>query len=106
MSQEIQKLILDAIRAKVPNQGPCSFCGTGTFTLTEGYLSLDVTNSAVKGSPATTYLPSVALCCTNCGNTVLLNLIRLGLGDLIKPPEPTPPTPEEGSPSTGDQGNT
>lgn len=80
--------ILQAIQERVPNVAPCAVCGTRNFTLGEGFVRLDLSelhSSAIRiGGPA---LPSVALVCQNCGNTILLNLIVLGLTDLaVAPP--------------------
>jgi hypothetical protein len=82
ITPEVQARILAAIKAKVPTQGDCAVCGNPNFTLVDGFISLGVAESAVMGAPAPRRLPSAALVCSNCGNTVFLNLFRLGLADL------------------------
>ena len=38
-------------------------------------------------------MPCAVLVCQRCGNTILLNLMTLGLGDLLTPPQPGPGIP-------------
>jgi hypothetical protein len=69
----------------------CPICGHSEWGLQQGGVvflilqSPDAGGSLVLGGPT---LPSVALVCGRCGNTQLLNLLVLGLGDLLKKPEP------------------
>lgn len=92
MSPENRTRILAAIQEKAPTQGNCTVCGSPTFTLADGFLSLTVTDNAVAPIGSPPRLPSVALICSKCGNTVILNLFRLGLGDLVdQVPTVTPP---------------
>jgi hypothetical protein len=65
----------------------CPFCQTNNFTLSDGQVQLVVsemgsTQYIVVGQLKT--LPSIALVCQHCGNTLLLNMIVLGLGDLMR----------------------
>lgn len=61
--------------------GRCPLCGNLQWTLAEGFvyvtLQPDFAGVYVGGSGG---LPGVALICTNCGNTHILNLVVLGLG--------------------------
>jgi hypothetical protein len=84
MDLETQNAIIAKIAEKAGGRvGPCSVCRAQQFTLADGYVSLSIspTSKAVQiGGP---HLPSVALVCTNCGNTFLFNLILLGMQDLV-----------------------
>lgn len=71
--------------------GRCPLCGNLKWTLVDGFVYLtlqqDFAGVYIGGSGG---LPSVAIVCTNCGNTHLLNLVTLGLGHYfgIVPPVP------------------
>lgn len=57
----------------------CPMCHGGPFTIADGYLAnilQDNVNSIQLGG---SFLPSVALVCTNCGFTSLHNLKVLGI---------------------------
>lgn len=57
----------------------CPICHSSSFTIADGYLAntlQDHLNSIQLGG---TFLPSVALVCTNCGFTSLHNTKILGL---------------------------
>lgn len=88
--QDVQQRIIKAITDR-GGIHPCAVCGNPSFSLTDGYVTtpLAPTPSAIVLGGAT--LPSVALVCNRCGNTLFLNLLTLGLGDLI----PQAPTPEQ-----------
>jgi hypothetical protein len=67
----------------------CWVCGTHSFTLGEGWFRLDLSDLhsrdiKIGGGPS---LPSIALVCQQCGNTLLLNMVVLGLQDLLEPIE-------------------
>ena len=80
---EIQGQISSAIAGKQV-AGRCPLCGNQRWTLANGFvyvtLQPDFGGVYVGGTGG---LPSVALVCTNCGNTHLLNLVTLGLGHLF-----------------------
>jgi hypothetical protein len=85
--EEDSARIIRAIYDRVP-LAKCSFCHAENFTLADGFVRLDLSefrSSVIKigGVPS---LPTVALICQKCGNTMLLNLMILGLGDLLQPP--------------------
>lgn len=62
---------------------PCWFCGDSRWTLADGFVTLLLSYGANPFQPSGDRLPSLALVCGNCGNTVLLNLVVLGLEDLV-----------------------
>ncbi|HBB88991.1 MAG TPA: hypothetical protein DC047_15405 [Blastocatellia bacterium] len=93
----IKERIITALTGKLPNQrlGPCALCGTAAWFPSDGFVLISVTMDApnlVFGGPA---LPSIALICSNCGNTHLLNLKVLGLEELLKPEPQAQPMPEQ-----------
>jgi hypothetical protein len=65
----------------------CALCGKGPWALADAFYFLtaqqDLPNVSV-GSPG---MPLAAMVCENCGNTVLINMLILGLEELtgIKP---------------------
>ena len=80
--------------ARAPQPGACTVCRTGQWTLSDGFVFFPTQDSAgsyVIGGPV---LPSVALICSHCGNTIFINLLVLGLGHLVNViPRPAGTTP-------------
>jgi len=99
-SEEVGQKIVAALRQRLPNQklSPCAICGTNAWFINKGYVRLSIQEDllgAVLGGKA---FPMIALICTNCGNTHLLNLKVLGLGELAEPDtkaEPSEPVQAE-----------
>lgn len=61
---------------------PCAVCGATQYTLADGFLWFQLKSSLPAlqlGGPG---IPCVAIVCNNCGNTLFLNLITLGLQHL------------------------
>jgi hypothetical protein len=87
MPQEIQQRILLAIQARAPAMSGCPVCRVGRWTLIDGIVKLPVITdpkqfpNVVLGGAT---LPTVALVCNNCGNTIFMNLMVLGLTDLTE----------------------
>ena len=80
----------NAIIAKIAERaggrvGPCSVCRTEKFTLTDGFALISISDQPNLVQLGGQTLPSVALVCTNCGNTLLINLLLLGMHDLVTP---------------------
>jgi hypothetical protein len=81
---EQRQQIADNVARKAPTIGACFLCGTRDWQLGDGIVNLRLSDQAggelVSGGRV---LPSIPLLCTNCGNTVLLNVFTTGLGDLL-----------------------
>ena len=78
----------EEIRAAVEGQiaqGSCSLCGERAFSLgEEGFVLLTLRDDLQTfrvGGPA---LPCIAMTCSQCGKTELLNAFTLGLGHLVE----------------------
>jgi len=88
---EIQQRILGAITQRAPAIQICPVCHVGRWTLLEGLIKLPIITepkqfpNVVLGGAS---VPLVALTCNHCGNTLLMNLMVLGLGDLVASPQP------------------
>jgi len=103
-TEEQQRQILARIRERisVPGGGfrTCPICGHANWSLqTYGLVYLVMQSGAgvlELGGPS---LPSIALICTTCGDTQLLNAFVLGVGEILgltptsSQPEPVPPPP-------------
>lgn len=76
--------VLKAIDERLAGREGCVLCGHGTLTLvaTPMYLSDRLPNS-FPSAPNIRILPCIVLVCDTCGNTHLLAMSRLGLGDLV-----------------------
>ena len=57
----------------------CPICHSSSFTIADGYLANTLQDNLNSIQLGGTFLPSVALVCTNCGFTSLHNTKILGL---------------------------
>lgn len=84
-SPAARKEILDALAAKVEHgRVVCPLCHHWKWTMPDGYIALPLLSS-LWASHRVSQLPSAALICDTCGNTILINLMVLGLGHLVGP---------------------
>jgi hypothetical protein len=81
---EEQAVIEKAIQAQVPELRTCPFCGKRAgFTLADDFVFLSTTRQPSVFGGGGQSLPSIALICRKCGNTMLLNAVVLGLQSLL-----------------------
>lgn len=94
-SDDLQRII-QAVQERAPG-ATCPFCRTNSFTLAEGSVQMTVVPFHFPGGLPLRFggptMPCAVLVCQRCGNTILLNLMTLGLGDLLTPPQPGPGIP-------------
>ena len=76
-NQEIQQRIINALSAKAPAP-PCPICKNNVWTVGDGYVVLPVSPHPTQIQMGGKVYPLVAVTCSNCGNTQLINLITLG----------------------------
>ena len=76
--------ILRAIEERLPGRVGCVLCGHGTLILVDTPMHLTnwPPDRIIFGYTARV-LPCIVLVCDTCGNTHLLAMSRLGLGDLV-----------------------
>ena len=78
-NEEIQKRIIDALERILGNRAiKCSICGNQSWEVGVDYVVL-----AASPHPTQTFFggkvyPSVPIICKKCGNTHLINLMKLG----------------------------
>ena len=82
-STEERQRIVDVINERVPGGLRCPVCHTHVFTMADGPAVLIVRERNTL-QDFDSGLPCVAVACNQCGNTLLLSLYKLGLGDLAK----------------------
>ena len=76
-NQEITQRIIDYLSAKSP--GPaCPICQKNVWTVGDGYVVLPISPHPTEMHMGGKVYPLVAITCSNCGNTQLINLIKLG----------------------------
>jgi hypothetical protein len=81
---EEQAAIERAIQTVAPDLRACPFCGKRAgYTLADGFVFLSTMRQPTAGDRGGTSLPSIALICRKCGNTMLLNAVVLGLHALL-----------------------
>lgn len=76
LSPEQAALILEKLH-KSPTQTPCSVCGSETWVLHETLYMMQEYDPSPN--PAGFTMPLVVVMCQSCGNTKLLNAVRLNL---------------------------
>lgn len=84
-TEESRALIIDVL-AKRGAPKACPLCQTQIgWTISEGFVTLLVHDDPLKIQMASGKgLPCAVLLCDNCGNTHLINLVKLGLQDLLR----------------------
>jgi hypothetical protein len=84
-TQEVSERIADRIN-QVAAGARCPLCQTAQFTVADGFFVAplrDMYPSFFK-TEGEKGIPCAALVCNTCGNTFFINLITIGLGDLLK----------------------
>jgi hypothetical protein len=86
-SKEAEQRILAALAERLPEKRlVCPLCKHENWILTNGWVPLrtqESWESVVLTAGAGQAILAVALSCTTCGNTHLLNVLNLGLRDLF-----------------------
>ncbi len=80
---EVRERVLAAFSKRVPVLH-CPVCQHNAFTIVDGFVSPPVYGNFWLGQK-TSGLPSIALVCDNCGNTLFINMGALGLENLVSP---------------------
>ena len=73
-----------AIAARRPAVGTCPLCGYRTWSLQDGFVIPILQESAASLDLTGPAIPSVVITCGNCGNSQFLNVIVLGLRDMLE----------------------
>jgi len=78
--------VIDKIRKALAERGayrPCSFCGKeDTWQMSNSLYFLCAQNNMPNIELNGPGMPLAAFICSNCGDTHLINLMMIGLGDL------------------------
>ena len=89
MSADAQRRILEALSAKLPEWNACPICNVRDWELGDGFIiALVADYPMAEIAYAQRRLPSIGVICRNCGNTVIMNMYKLGLEDLLPPGVP------------------
>ena len=83
---EVGSRVLAAIQAKTGGQKACVLCGHVQWTVNTAFSPIQVGSSPTEATFASgKAMPTVAMICTHCGNTHLLNLLVLGFSEAELP---------------------
>lgn len=85
-TEDVAKTIIAQLNDLLPGM-KCPLCHTDDWIVVTGYLFLPVylqSFALARSVSNAGELPCVAITCKFCGNTHLLNLVQLGLDDLLK----------------------
>jgi hypothetical protein len=81
---EILQRIIHALTERMGPDPSCPLCHHNNWTVSDGPVFLSVEEKARRVPPSGgRSLPCVPITCIHCGNTHLVNLVTLGLGDLL-----------------------
>src|SRR5438105_13838729 len=81
--QTVLNLILAALRQRTGAHTPqCPICGHVDWQIGQSFVMLSAQDNLVNMNLGGPGYPLVALICSTCGNTQLINLLRLGFSDL------------------------
>jgi hypothetical protein len=107
LAPEVQAQILRALALKAPRAGTskCAGCGQTKWELLDGFVIDEVVDdpktpvlySIKRFAPASRRLISVGIVCQVCGNTLLFNVLKLGLEDLVGAQGSSPQAPSLGT---------
>ena len=82
----------------------CSVCGKQEWVISDALTPLSIQQEPGRFIVGGPYMPCVTLTCKNCGNTHLLNLVAIGLSDLL-PKEKQADNEKEVTSEGGDDGD-
>ena len=102
-TDEQRQKIAEALSAKRGTAGPlvCPVCGTKEWNVVDDMVRLTLQPNPRGVTPTGSSLPLIALICLNCGNTQVLNVFILGVGDILGIKSGIPATPEGGGKDNG-----
>lgn len=80
--EELER-IMAALKEKVPKPENCPICGNEDWNVGDNLVAVVLQEDAKQLKLTGSILPCIPVTCSNCGNTHLLNLIILGLRDLV-----------------------
>jgi hypothetical protein len=83
LTEAHRRRVLEAVTEAIGNFRPCAVCNTKKWTIDHSIVPLAAQDHLEGLDRASKILPCVALTCTRCGNTHLLNMITLGRKDLL-----------------------
>jgi hypothetical protein len=86
-SKEVYERILAALSARLPGKklGNCSICGELKWNIASTFVAITTTEEPHQVTLGPKIWPCVILYCTNCGNSHFLNVVALGLEELLVP---------------------
>lgn len=83
-SPEEREHVLTALNQRISPNSRCEVCSHYTWTLADGFVFFVLHDAQYQTKPSAPVLPSVAVVCDTCGNTKFLNVIMLGLSNLVQ----------------------
>jgi formate dehydrogenase maturation protein FdhE len=88
-SKEVHDRILVALSSRLPGKklGNCPICGELKWNIASAFVAITTTVEPQQITLGPNAWPCVILYCTNCGNSHFLNLVVLGLQELLMPEE-------------------
>lgn len=84
LTEKEQTQILERIKERAPHIETCPVCGNHTWQVQDNYILIPAPQEAGRTTLGESGLPCIPILCSNCGNTLLLNLIILGLRHLVE----------------------
>ncbi len=91
-TEELANRIWQAFESHAGSNVHCSLCGKDQFTISDGFAVVDLfDDTPIKYERKARHgIPCASFTCTTCGNTYLINLLALGLKDILELDESPP----------------
>ena len=85
-TDEVLRRIAAVINERTRNRDTlCPVCDTNEWTIADGFVYFPVQDNINVMRVGGRGMPCLAMTCSACGNTQFLNMLTLGLGDLLLP---------------------
>lgn len=91
LNEEQRQRVADALEERLGGfDSRCPLCGNDVFIIADGVARVPLYNIHRDGKRMARSLAQAALICERCGNTFYINLLVLGLDDLVPRKRPAP----------------
>jgi hypothetical protein len=101
-SEKDRENILAALKNKAASYAKCPSCGESDWGLSDGYFFFTMQKLKEPAISKRPGLPCIAVLCNHCGNTQFLNMLILGLGEMLGEKK-VEETKKEGKAESGNQ---
>jgi hypothetical protein len=77
-NEEIVQRVIQKLTEKTGGMHPCPVCGHAAWTVGNQYVVISLSPQPTEIHMGGPVYPTIAIICSNCGNTHLINMLILG----------------------------